>query len=319
MKTSKEILFGKKTWIALAILVIFLALFGASSLKAKSYVYVDDDASGTMDGSSDHPYDEIQDAINRAKKKDKDVYIKKGEYVENIEIWGGVEVVGADRDKVTIKGKKGDQPVVEMYDKTSIQKVTIRKGRHGVKVREGAAATIKKCEIKDNYRDGINVKDAKTSNRKKLRVVENEIHDNDWSGIYSEMRKVYIFDNEIFENGKDGIDMEKRSEGVIKSNYIAKNRGVGIKMAIDDSADSYINKNTLRDNRRDGIEIRAYGENGFIQIDRNKLYQNKRWGIARIEKEPFRDDQWNASLKIIGDNVYWENGNGQVSPIISVY
>jgi hypothetical protein len=38
-----------------------------------------------------------------------------------------------------------------------------------------------------------------------------------------------------------------------------------------------------------------------------------------VAKQAFSDDDWFSSLKIIGDNIYWENDYGNVASVYNVY
>ncbi len=309
---------NKKIIAFLTALIIIAGTFSGFQVTAGDYIYVDDDANGTMDGSSDHPYDEIQDAIDKAEKKEKDVKIRKGTYRENIRIWKGIEVNGSDKDEVFIIADDDETAVVKMYYDSALRKVTVRDGEVGIEVREGAKALINDCKIKDNDEDGIRIKGADVDHKKEVIVINSTIENNDWTGIYMENRKFKIEDNVILNNGKDGIDLDRDSEGSVRDNQIKDNDGVGLKVNVD-GAEVYIKKNTFRNNDRDGIEVRTKGERGFVQIEKNKLYKNDRWGIARVARQAFSDDDWFSSLKIIGDNIYWENDYGNVAPVYNAF
>ncbi|MDA3815272.1 MAG: right-handed parallel beta-helix repeat-containing protein [Patescibacteria group bacterium] len=309
---------NKKIIAFLTALVIAIGTLSGLQVTAGGYVYVDDDAKGEMDGSSDNPYDNIQDAIDEAEKEDSDVKIRKGTYRENIRIWEDVEIYGSDMDEVVIIADDDDEAVVEMYHDTALRNVTVREGEVGIEVREGSKVLINKCKVEENDEDGIRIKEADIDHTKEIIIISSIIENNDWTGIYMENRKFKFEDNYILNNGKDGIDLGRDSEGSVRDNQIKDNEGVGIKVRID-GAEVYIKKNTLRDNERDGIEIRTKGDRGFVQIEDNKLYQNDRWGIARVASRPFSDDDWFASLKIISNNIYWENDYGAVAPVYDAY
>ncbi len=288
---------------------------GASS----NFVYVDEDASGTEDGSSSHPFKKIQDGIDEAKDDHKDVYVRKGEYEENLKLWKGVELHGSDRDKVKIKADDDDDPVIKMYDNTEIHNLTLKDGQYGVKVKGGAKAYISDCRIIDNDDDGIFAEAADTRNDEKLEIYNSIIAYNGWDGIYMEQRKFSVKNNEIYDNDKDGVEFEKGSEGVFEGNRVKNNDGVGLRLTIDKS-ELYIKNNTFRDNDKSGLEVRAEGKEGLISLNRkNKFYQNDQYGIVRVLQSSFGADQWNRSLKIDGGVRYWDNDWGNVSHIIKVY
>ncbi len=287
-------------------------------LSAKSVVYVDASASGEMTGSYSNPYKKIQDGINKAKKKNRTVSVRKGTYKENIIISSDVKVYGKDREGVIITAKKKNEPVVTMKDDATIDNVTIRKGEVGVLIKEGDAAVINKCNIVDNYEDGIRIRKASKDKKYMAEIYNSYIADNGKNGIYSEKRRLNIKDNQIYYNEKDGIGLAAGSKGSIESNRIKDNDGDGIQLVIDGS-NLWVEKNTVRDNDRDGLEVRAYGDTGYIGVKRNKFYKNDRWGISRIERKPFDNNNWNTSLSILEDNIFWDNDDGTISPIINIY
>lgn len=315
MKKVKDI--SKKIWLSLAIFVFVIPIFPLAS-DAKSYVYVDDDASGEMTGSSSHPFDSIQDAIDKAKRKHRDVYIRQGTYEENIVIYSNIEVYGSGRDEVVIKAHHDYEPVVEMRDNTNISKVTIKDGRYGVKVKEDDSAVISDCKIIDNDRDGIKAERASREDKYKLEIYDSFIAYNGWNGIYSEQRSANVKNNEIYDNGKDGVEFESKSEFSFEDNSVKDNDGVGLRVTIDES-EAWIKNNTFRDNDKQGMEVRANGAYGSIKLKKNKFYKNDSWGIVQIETAPFSDAQWSDSLRILDRNIFWENEKADISPVINVY
>lgn len=287
-------------------------------LNAKSYLYVDDDASGTMDGSRNHPYDKIQDALDKARKENKDVSIRKGTYKENIEIWGDIKVYGSDRSEVIIKAKDDDESTVIMHDDSILSKVTVRDGERGVVVKSGDGAVISDCKIIKNDKDGIKAGKADKVEKDQLEVYNSYIAENGWNGIYAEERRSNIKNNEIYFNGKDGVELGDDSKASIEDNRFKENDGDGLRLTLD-SSDIWIEDNTFYNNEREGLEIRAaYQQEGYIGVKENKFYKNDRWGVARVEKAPFSDEQWNKSV-YFEKNIFSENRNGEISPIINVY
>jgi len=127
----------KNKSIVLAILatLIVLSVVTAPRLMAKGTVFVDADASGTMDGSEEHPFDNIQDAIDKASEKGRNVFIENGHYKDNLELWSDIELVGEERGKVIIEGKNDDEPVILMYDDSEVHNLVLREGKNGVRVK----------------------------------------------------------------------------------------------------------------------------------------------------------------------------------------
>ena len=303
--------------VAVFLSVIFLTL---QATAGGDYVYVDADYDGgDEDGSSSHPYTEIQDAVDEARDEGKDVYVRSGEYEENIKLWEDVELHGKGKYDVTIKADDDDEPVIKMYDDSKVYDLTVKDGQYGILVNDGAKAFIYNCIVRDNDDDGIYIESADTDNDHKVEIYESLIYNNGWNGIYSEERKFSIKNNEILENDGDGVEFKKGSEGVFEDNKVKDNDGVGLRLTIDKS-EIYVKDNTFRSNDKRGAEVDAEGTMGHIQFNyKNKFYENDGYGIVRVEKAPFSADQWNNSLEIQAGINYWSNGDSDVSHFIRVY
>ena len=310
---------NRKKWaLILAIVLGGIILFALPlSLKAKSYVYVDDTSCEDPDGSSEKPYNSIQKAIDKAEKKDRDVKIKKGTYYENFKIWSDVEVYGEDKDKVIIIAEDGDTEVVKMYHDSEIHDVSVKYGERGIYVDSNAKALIKDCIIEGNDQDGIKAEEGEISSEHQLEIRNCEIKYNGRNGIFVLERKVEIQDNEIKGNEHDGVELQAGTEGEIKGNDFEENEGDGLRFTLDES-DLEIISNDFSDNGREGIEVRSQGDEGDVLIKYSKFNKNGGWGIARIEKAPFSDEEWKNSL-VQSENSFWDNGKGTVSDVINVY
>ncbi len=299
----------------LALLCVALPMFAFSSHTHK--LYVDDSASGTQDGSKDHPYKTISEAISKAHGKT-EIHVSNGTYKENITLKSDLEIYGEDKDSTIIKADKDSESVVTMKDDTVINKVTVKGGTNGIKVRDDAKASIIKCVIKDNDRDGIKIESDGTGDSRKVSISKNTIKDNGWSGIYAGRRNLSIMDNDIYKNSKDGIDIAKGSKAWIEDNTIKDNRGSGMKLAIDGS-DIWTKDNNLRSNRREGLEVSFKGIAGRINIAKSKFRNNGRYGIARVQDFPLdwnSENLWKRYLTFDANNEFSGNGEASISVII---
>jgi len=89
------------------ILLIFLSnsFVPSTELENESTLYVDgDNIEGPWDGTPDHPYKSIQDAINNASDGD-GIFVKEGIYFENIHINKSIELHGENKYSTVIDGK----------------------------------------------------------------------------------------------------------------------------------------------------------------------------------------------------------------------
>jgi hypothetical protein len=303
-------LISKRLIIALLAIVFVLPVF---SFAGDNDIYVDADASGTKNGSSDHPYKTIGKALSKANKKSK-VHVAEGTYKENIVIPGGVEIVGADETKVIIEAKDDDEEVVKMHHKTELNNVTVRGGRYGIKVSDYSEADIIGCIIENNDKDGIKVKKSKVDDDYIITVKRSIIRGNERAGFYAERSRISLIDNEIYDNDSDGIDLDAGVRAWIEGNRIKNNEGSGFKMTLDGS-EIWTKKNTYKDNDREGVEIDTYGGSGRIDLKKSKYYKNDRYGIARVSRGSFSSSIWNG-LTFTSENIFYDNDHGEVSPII---
>ncbi len=312
--------FKSKYFIGFGIVLVALVVFATIRVGAGStLVYVDADYSGEEEGSSSKPFTKIQDAIDKAADKDRDVYIREGEYEENIKLLEDVKLYGSDKDEVMIEAEDDDEPVVKMYDDSEIFDVTLKEGQYGILVNDGSKAFIQDCIIIDNEDDGIFIQEAETDNDEIVEIYDSFIAHNGWNGIYSEERKFSIKRNEVYNNDGDGVEFADNSEGVFKDNLVKKNDGVGLRIFIDKS-ELYIKDNTFRDNNKSGIEVGTEGQLGKIVLDRkNKFYKNGNYGIIRVERSSFSFDQWNQSFVIEDGVTFWDNDDGEISHFVRVY
>jgi hypothetical protein len=306
----KELLMG----FALIILVVApVVVFGKSGT-----VYVNENAKGEQNGSSKNPYKTISKALSKAKKGD-EVRVKKGTYTENITIPSGVEVVseGGDREKVIIKADKNSEPAVTMKDGSRLTRVTVKGGRHGVRVVNDAKATIYNVIIKDSKRDGIHADSARLEKSKQLVIDKVQIYDNALSGIYSEKRRISITSTDIWNNTLDGVDIEAGSNVWIEGSKMNANGGSGLTITLDGSS-IWTKNNSFRYNKRDGIEIAGLGGSGTVSLKDAKFIQNGGYGIARVSKNSVADKTFSGVLQGVdkSTNTFDKNGRGTLSPII---
>lgn len=305
-----------KKWLVLGIFVsLCLPLITLSSSESK--IYVDDDASGTQDGSSEHPFKTINQAIDEA-DKDTEIHVRNGKYQEDIDLKKGVELFGEDREKTILKGKDDDEPVIKMRHKTKIDKFTIKKGEDGILVDDGAKVSIIDCVIKDNKRHGINIEEGEVKKKKMVSISENEIRDNGKAGIYSETRKLSIVDNTIKDNYGDGIIVAANSSAWIADNKIKNNGKSGMKLTLDGS-NIWTKHNKISDNDREGIEINFYGGYGRIDISKTDLKDNKRYGVARVQRfQNYPSNLWGGYLTFDDRNEFSGNVFGNISNVVVI-
>lgn len=313
MNMRKKQLIG--AGIAVVVLVsLIVPTFGWAGSHDKWYV--NDDASGTQNGSASHPYKTIWQAINKAEKGDT-IFVGKGTYKENITIPKGVEIVGAGRNSVTIKADDKGDPTVVMKDGSKLQGVAVKNGRVGIYVRENAKASISDSDIVNNKREGILIAKGERNDSEKVSIVDVYVGGNGKSGIYARKRKIVILNSDVKDNRGDGVFFEAGVRGWVDDNSISENKLSGIVLQLDHADTTIASKNTIRKNGREGIEINTYGGSGYINIRKSRISENGRYAIARVQRTN-TSSVWNG-LTIEGNNNFFGNAFGNVSLIFRIF
>lgn len=306
----------KRFWvIGVCVMLVAVLMPFVFAEAGRNNLYVNKNASGTEDGSASHPYKTIWQALDKADEST-DIFVASGEYKESITIGKGVRVYGAGKDKTTIKAKNSKDAVVTMKHKSRLESVTVKGGKVGIIVKKDSRADISKATIKDNDNEGILVLEGDTNSDKKVSIVKCSISDNGRSGIYALKRKIVVMDSKIEDNVWNGIAFEKNVTGWLESNTIRENGKSGVAVVLDKS-EIGLKKNSLYRNALEGIEVSAYGETGWVNVDRTKLYENGHYGLAKLS----RGNGGVSALKgltVQGNVEYWGNGLGSVSGVIRV-
>lgn len=273
---------AKKNLVGGSLLVIglFSLMLGPSLVFGDSKeIFVDKDNKGSEDGSRNHPYHSIDKALKKAKKGD-NVFVGKGRYKTNVTIPKGVALIGGKHmDDVIIEGDN-DKPTVTMKEDSEIKQLTIKGGRHGIRVEDEARAKVIEVIIKDSVRDGIHIDRGTTAKKDEVFIEKTEIRDNRLAGVFSEKRSVVILDSDIVRNG-DGLDFTAGVKAWVKDTRINDNRGSGLKLTMDGAA-FWSRDLSIRRNGREGVEINAYGGAGNIGFKKSKIFNNNRYGIAKV-------------------------------------
>lgn len=307
---------SREVFIGLAFVLLLAApifVFGGSET-----IYVDKDANGTEDGTESHPYRTISKALKNA-DKGTEVRVKNGTYKENITIPKGVDVLGHSkkRDKVVIESDNDNKPTVTMKHDTAIRHITVKGGRHGVRILEDAKAHIFDTEIKKSDRDGIHIDSAPRDKKHRVLIDKTKISDNDRAGIFSEKRDIVLINSDIMGNGSDGIDLAAGTKAWFENNRFNDNKGSGAKLILDGSG-IYGKKNGFRDNKREGVEVSAFGAAGTIEFKRAAFVGNDRYGVARLARTAAGSRMFgNLSFGIgINESRFDANALNGLSPVI---
>ncbi len=307
---SREVILAS----ALTVLIV-VPIFVLAGAKE---VYVDKNAKGSEEGTANHPYRSISKALKHA-KEGTNIHISKGTYKENITVPKGVKLFGKKKDvgDVVIKSDNGDKPTVTMKHQTELNFLTIEGGRHGVRIEEDAKAKIYKVNIKNSGRDGIHIDAAPREKKRRALIDSVEIRSSARAGIYSEKRDIVIINSNIHNNKSDGIDLAAGMEAWLEGNRINENGGSGIK-AVLDGASVWSKSNSIRNNKREGVEVNAYGAAGNIGLKKAQLVGNGRYGIAKVARTVAGNKTFGGIILGTGVNDNRIDGNhiGGTSPVL---
>jgi hypothetical protein len=294
-------------------LAVFLPVFVFGNAEK---IYVDEDASGKEDGSKDHPYKTISEALDHA-TKGSEVHIASGHYKESITIPKGVEVYGKnkDRGKVVIDGGSNKPTVTMKYD-SELNHVTVKDGRTGIYVDDDARAKIYDVVVKGAEKDGIRVESAST-NKKERVIIDNVVSEkNGKAGLYAKKRDVVILSSEFVKNGTDGAVFAAGVKVWIEKSLFNDNKGSGAIMTADES-EIWTKKNQFRRNGREGVELNGYGAIGSIGLRTSKFVENGRYGVAVVARNAAGQNVWKSLTR--ERNEEWGNKLGGVSKVVIAY
>lgn len=304
----------KRVGIATVILVVILPFltFAGDSKK----LYVDSSASGDQTGSSSHPYKTISKALKKAKSGTK-IYVDKGTYKENLIVPNGVEIYGEGKDKTVIKAKSGNDSVIVLQGKAKLYGMTIKNGRTGVKVADSGKVKIIECEIQDNDWDGIYInKGKKIDDDNRVSITDSEIENNGRTGVYVEKRKLILMNTRITGNDSDGAFLAAGTSAWIEKVRFNNNGGSGLKAELDYSQ-VYTKSNSFIDNKREGIEVASYGAAGKIDIYKSRMENNGNYAVSRVQRKPAAAGVWNGLT--VREAIFAKVHKGQVSGIFYLY
>jgi parallel beta-helix repeat protein len=243
-------------------------------------IFVDDDNKGGLsDGTREHPYQRIQQAIDNSNDGDI-ICVYNGTYIENIMIKNKRNLIlyGEDKNTTIIDGNKTGH-VIEIIDTADINisgfSITgsgqdkdevdgrLRYLYHGIHINENPLGH-KKHIIRNNiiFENGNGIKVSGCWN---VSIENNTIHNNSDNGIVltSTLGAIFVEKNYIVDNGReetgnngDGIEIQRRSTGVI------------------------IRNNTIMKSRMDGIWDEMADDH---EITGNHISYNDQWGINLVE------------------------------------
>lgn len=316
---SRSFWLSKEVFIGLAVaLIVAVPVFVFGSAKV---VFVDKDANGSQDGTSNHPYQSISKALDHI-KDGTEVHIAKGTYKENVTLPKGVKLIGKEKDRsaVVIEAKNDSRPTITMKHQSELDHLTVDGGRHGVRIVEDSKAIIYDVVVKNSNRDGIHIDAASLNKKYQVSISKTDVKNNDRAGIYAEKHNIVIMDSNIVSNHSDGIDFAAGTKAWLENNRFNDNKGSGAKLTLD-GANIWSKKNGFRNNKHEGVEVNAYGATGTIGFKKTTIVNNDRYGIARIARTASGVNTFGGIVLESGVNANNVSNNalGNISSVLRVF
>jgi len=245
--------------------------------------YVDDDAAPDGDGSKEHPFKTIKEALEHAESGDT-IFVFEGLYKENLVInQSNIALIGEKKESTTIQGSnvvigsstvringeyveinnftiKGGETIewtIWTGNYSKIRNNIITDGENGIMVAYVPYQTAQYVSITNNIiknnSKGINIFCSTLERVRSDCIVTNNIISNNHVGIAVRLLEGNIIqDNQILHNKEHGIRVSHSSSNKILENLIENTSGSGIYLLY--SSDNTIKGNTISYNKI-GIKI----------------------------------------------------------------
>ncbi len=250
-------------------------LFDAGNSFSKT-IYVDDDnTEGPWDGTQEHPYQNIQSAIDDANNGDT-VFVYSGTYYENVVVDKSIELTGEDRNTTIIDGSGTGYVIYVTADTVTVNGFTIQNSgigseragiciinnnilisnniisnnEDGIRLIDSEYTEISSNILNNNQDDDIVIRDYSNNNI----VTGNKIISYNEAGIilYISNRDNIIFNNTITNHDYGIIICYSSNFNTVYNNVITKNN-LGI--YIHDSSDTNkIYHNNLMENTQNAYD-----------------------------------------------------------------
>jgi len=195
-KLVRKIFILALTGLFVGIYIPYMSVGGNSN----NTIYVDDDnISGPWDGTSEHPYRFIQQAIDNATDGDT-IFVYHGTYYENIIVNTSLTLIGENRDTTIIDGGEKDDVITINADYVNISHFTVRNS--------------------GDHKAGIHI----TANHNA--IFDNNIRGN-YRGIFADISHNNIISYNFVTKNEEGILVMLSRNNLITQNRVESN-GYGI-------------------------------------------------------------------------------------------
>lgn len=188
------------------------------SLNDSPLLYVDDDnIEGPWDGTIDHPYQQVNDALRQATNTSS-IYVFSGTYTESLFINKNVNITGENRNETILIGSV-------FFHQT-----------HNAKLSE--------CTITANVDEGAETCGITFNNTQNTIVINCVITNHHTGFLLSEQSSTSIIKQNLIEYNDIGIDVCTSSDNLIYANTIQENENTNIILYHSDN--NFITQNIIR-------------------------------------------------------------------------
>jgi parallel beta-helix repeat protein len=259
-------------------------------------IYVDDNNThGPWNGTIEHPYQHVQDAINNASNGDI-IYVFSGVYNENVTVDKQITLIGQNKTNTIIDGSNLGTVVYVLKDRTTLANFTLRnsggyKGDSSIRL-VSEYNLIKDCIIYRS-RTGIYVNGGNN-------IVKNCIFHTNGEGVFINNSSLDIISDCYFTHNAIGIDIQNASKIEIYNSYAETN---GLGLFIDDSSNVNICECAFYNNNdnQGGVFV---GKSEYITLTNCNIYHNG-FGVRISESSSIWVNKcnitWNTHFAIIMD------------------
>lgn len=241
----------------------FLLLNGLSLLYLTGYsnaagreIYVDDSFSLSRDGSAEHPYRTITEAINLANDGDT-VYVFSGTYNESVVINKRISLIGGIDDKPSNISRGGEHKyLIEITaDFVTVENFVIRDPERFISSQYGALVhvTSNNVVLQQNIISQCNLWGVYLDSSDDNMISGNVINDTKGVFVFSSNNNVFSSNN-ISNSSDAGLNLRSSMRNILYENYLILNTyGIYLK----DCSNTNITQNTFSKNVFHGLYLTA--------------------------------------------------------------